>query len=651
MKKRKPVLSLRALMTATLIIAMLAISGGVVNASANHSSPSDTITVEAERGTITLESHRVAGRLYANATPVEYTDSFRTEITSDSIALMIYDSLYQHSVTTPDNDDYTLTVDPPFVSGDGTDFYKTQADLRQSFILGNIAFMYDHPEAFWVDLCGYTLTASSSDGVCAVTSITVQKAEYYTGAFSQRATVAQGINTAVSAIAEGSTRYDTLKNIHDYICAKAEYDYDEAKNGNTPEAHTAAPLFNGTEKFVCEGYAKSFKVLCDRFDIPCVLVCGEGKTDTGSEGHMWNYVKMDDGKWYAVDVTWDDQSSGTIHNYFLKGSNTVNSDHTPGKPGVINSDGTQGSVDIFYPGLSETDYDPSQATTTTSADGTTTTSADGTTTTSADGTTTTSADGTTTTSADGTTTTSADGTTTTSAEETTTTSADVTTTTTTQVNRIAIKLDNPDNGFVKSAEIPETAKAKAGNDDVELSKIKIIVSKLDNTKKKTMSDGIRKINSGFDPDNSILEVYDIELVDDRGNTVTITEGKVTLCLTFSGTQTKKYTNYVYSLYHQKAEGGVERVKGITVNAQGVWFDGDKFSPFGLVSVEKSGGEEPSPGTGETILMTVVALILLALAACAIAFVVIRNMKSSGADSAEDNGSEESGAEENKPGKE
>ena len=186
---------------------------------------------------------------------------------------------------------------------------------------------------------------------------------------------------------------------------------------------------------------------------------------------------------------------------------------------------------------------------------------------------------------------------------------------------------------------------------MELSKIKIIVSKLDNTKKKTMSDGIRKINSGFDPDNSILEVYDIELVDDRGNTVTITEGKVTLCLTFSGTQTKKYTNYVYSLYHQKAEGGVERVKGITVNAQGVWFDGDKFSPFGLVSVEKSGGEEPSPGTGETILMTVLALILLALAACAIAFVVIRNMKSSGADSAEDNGSEESGAEENKPGKE
>ena len=365
MKKRKPVLSLRALMTATLIIAMLAISGGVVNASANHSSPSDTITVEAERGTITLESHRVAGRLYANATPVEYSDSFRTEITSDSIALMIYDSLYQHSVTTPDNDDYTLTVDPPFVSGDGTDFYKTQADLRQSFILGNIAFMYDHPEAFWVDLCGYTLTASFSDGVRAVTSITVQKAEYYTGAFNQRATVSNGVNTAVSAIAEGSTRYETLKNIHNYVCSNSEYDDDEATNGNNPEAHTAAPLFNGTKSYVCEGYAKAFKVLCDRFHIPCVLVCGTGTTGGKSEGHMWNYVKMDDGKWYAVDVTWDDQPSKTIYSYFLKGSSTFSGDHTPDKPSVINSDETQSSVDIFYPGLSETDYDPSQATTTT----------------------------------------------------------------------------------------------------------------------------------------------------------------------------------------------------------------------------------------------------------------------------------------------
>ena len=60
---------------------------------------------------------------------------------------------------------------------------------------------------------------------------------------------------------------------------------------------------------VCEGYARAFKVLCDVYDIPCVLVEGYVKntrTDPEAEFHMWNYVKMEDGKWYAVDVTWND---------------------------------------------------------------------------------------------------------------------------------------------------------------------------------------------------------------------------------------------------------------------------------------------------------------------------------------------------------
>ena len=41
---------------------------------------------------------------------------------------------------------------------------------------------------------------------------------------------------------------------------------------------------------------------------------------------MWNAVKMDDGKWYGLDATWDDQSS-IIYNYFLKPASGF-SDHT-----------------------------------------------------------------------------------------------------------------------------------------------------------------------------------------------------------------------------------------------------------------------------------------------------------------------------------
>lgn len=81
---------------------------------------------------------------------------------------------------------------------------------------------------------------------------------------------------------------------------------------------------------VCEAYARAFKVLCDRSDIPCVLVDGTAVTSSGSGGHMWNYVSLG-GEWYGVDATWNDprvsgisgKLSGYEHeNYLLVGANT-----------------------------------------------------------------------------------------------------------------------------------------------------------------------------------------------------------------------------------------------------------------------------------------------------------------------------------------
>ena len=54
----------------------------------------------------------------------------------------------------------------------------------------------------------------------------------------------------------------------------------------------------GTYGPVCEAYARALKVLCDSQNIGCVLV-------EGIQGgpHLWNYVQVDDGKWYVVDTT------------------------------------------------------------------------------------------------------------------------------------------------------------------------------------------------------------------------------------------------------------------------------------------------------------------------------------------------------------
>ena len=63
---------------------------------------------------------------------------------------------------------------------------------------------------------------------------------------------------------------------------------------------------------------EAFKIICDRLGIPCVLL-------TGMQ-HQWNAVELD-GKWYAVDCTWGDQTgSGSLafvrHDYFLVGTET-----------------------------------------------------------------------------------------------------------------------------------------------------------------------------------------------------------------------------------------------------------------------------------------------------------------------------------------
>jgi len=68
-------------------------------------------------------------------------------------------------------------------------------------------------------------------------------------------------------------------------------------------------------KVVCEGYAKAFHLLCDLSDFENDIVCVNVSGDAGG-AHMWNIVKMEDGKNYLVDVTWNDSSPGR---YFLKG--------------------------------------------------------------------------------------------------------------------------------------------------------------------------------------------------------------------------------------------------------------------------------------------------------------------------------------------
>ena len=114
-----------------------------------------------------------------------------------------------------------------------------------------------------------------------------------------------------------SNRYNFVLSLHDYL-ADSIYYPDLNSSDYVMSAHDAyGALIEG--RAVCQGYSDAFKLICDYYNIPAVCISG---TSDGY-GHMWNGVQMEDGKWYFIDITWDDQGKyGTYYDFFLVGTST-----------------------------------------------------------------------------------------------------------------------------------------------------------------------------------------------------------------------------------------------------------------------------------------------------------------------------------------
>ena len=102
--------------------------------------------------------------------------------------------------------------------------------------------------------------------------------------------------------------------LHDYIALNTEYDYQGYLNGNLPNSvfTIEGTLVEG--KAVCQGYALAYQYLLNKVGIESKYVA------SSAMNHGWNLVKIF-GRWYHVDVTWDDpvwdQLGRVKHQYFL----------------------------------------------------------------------------------------------------------------------------------------------------------------------------------------------------------------------------------------------------------------------------------------------------------------------------------------------
>ncbi len=291
-----------------------------------------------------------------------YNDSYGAQL--DDFSKKIYDDIVEAYVTDKKSGPITVSFSEPVefittlindeLDDNDPEYVAVKEFLNAAHLRALYALLYDYPQQFWFKSAwqNYSIQFSYvSKNVYkgTISAMIFGPVEITTGASSKIAAFDNAVNNAKNIIeakfGANATRQEKLKIIHDYICNETNYG-----QPNNPAAHTAGAFFLNECDVVCEGYAKAFKILCDRFGIPCACISGYA-----GEAHMWNYVQMDDGKWYLVDVTWDDQDNRIYDTYFLahKSKKVFN-----GK--VLSEERTEEPlIDYFkYPVLSATAYKP-----------------------------------------------------------------------------------------------------------------------------------------------------------------------------------------------------------------------------------------------------------------------------------------------------
>lgn len=279
----------------------------------------------------------------------------------DSYGKMIYDKLKQ-------NKEQLITG--TYVFDFGTNFNtllhseKGQETLNKAFQSAWNAFSYDECELFYIDIKKMNLiNETRSLGGITTYYISIGPGDnknYLQDNFQTRESIEKAqnyINNIIENIikqTQNDNRVNKIKKVHDWLIDAIEYDT-SGTNANKYNIYGAMH----DRKAVCEGYARTFKYVMEKLQVPCVLISGTAKnSQETTEAHAWNYVQIEE-QWYAVDLTWDDPvitGNGKLtdterYKFFLKGSEEFLKDHTP------SGEVSENSMIFTLPTLSITNYE------------------------------------------------------------------------------------------------------------------------------------------------------------------------------------------------------------------------------------------------------------------------------------------------------
>lgn len=184
----------------------------------------------------------------------------------------------------------------------------------------------EYPEFFWWSnslLVGNREMTMLADGNYALASTRMQAQALIEEIVKECDTYLDGTTTLV----------ERALTVHDYIVSEMDYAYQA--DGYTPEeelwAHNIAGIATH-KKGVCEAYAKTYDYLCGFFGLETLTVVGEALQDGTRIGHAWNLVYLD-GKWHALDATWNDcGAQGVSREWWGMGKTEFSQTHIANTP-------------------------------------------------------------------------------------------------------------------------------------------------------------------------------------------------------------------------------------------------------------------------------------------------------------------------------
>ena len=174
-------------------------------------------------------------------------------------------------------------------------------------------FLNRHPEYYW--LC---FESCDVENGFAVTLYEVQipsmgkDGNYIYG--SDADNLEHAIDEALAVIKPGMTDLDKALALHDYLVLHIAYAYKDYINGSL--GGNVYNIYGALQegKAVCQGYAYAYYILLNNVNIENRMVV------SNNMNHAWNMLKIG-GKWYHVDVTWDDPVWDILgrvrHEYFM----------------------------------------------------------------------------------------------------------------------------------------------------------------------------------------------------------------------------------------------------------------------------------------------------------------------------------------------